>query len=296
MNRAEKIIGCILGGAIGDCLGGPYEGGTTPITIDYQHEWKLSDDTQMTLATCEAISRRGGVDPATIASVFVTWFKKSRITGFGAATYKALSELSRGAHWALVGRKGEMAAGNGAAMRIAPLAFWLDPEDSKARVAIRDVCRITHHNEEAYVGALAVALAIRFCFDGTWNGQSKIIQPIADKIPDSCIRDRLIALSEIDDSTPLADVAERFGCSGHVVESVPFALFAAQRGKLLGFEALIGDVVSCGGDTDTTASMVGQIMGTLAGQSGIPNGMIARLPELKMIVSISREFAQMACK
>ena len=45
-------------------------------------------------------------------------------------------------------------------MRIAPLAFFLDPEDAGDRQLIRDVCRITHHNEEAYVGALAVVTAV----------------------------------------------------------------------------------------------------------------------------------------
>ncbi len=292
MNKAEKIIGCILGGAIGDCIGGPYEGAAKPVAIDYQHEWKISDDTQMTLATCEAISINGKVDPAAIASTFAVWFKHSRITGMGAATYKALSELNRGAHWALVGMKGEMAAGNGAAMRIAPLAFRLDPEDPKARVAIRDVCRITHHNEEAYVGALAVVLAIRFCWEGTWNGKSNLLQPIADKLPDSGVRDRLADLAKIDGSHSLSEIAERFGCSGYVVESVPFALFAAQRVMPIGFEALIGEVVSCGGDTDTTASMVGQIIGTLNGQSRIPSKMVACLPQLTLILSIAEKFAK----
>ena len=37
-------------------------------------------------------------------------------------------------------------------MRIAPLAFVLDAGDRSHRVIIRDVCRITHHNDEAYVG------------------------------------------------------------------------------------------------------------------------------------------------
>jgi ADP-ribosylglycohydrolase len=29
MNLHDKIRGCLLGGAIGDCLGGPYEGCAT---------------------------------------------------------------------------------------------------------------------------------------------------------------------------------------------------------------------------------------------------------------------------
>lgn len=51
MDKADEIIGCILGGAIGDCLGGPYEGQKVPVRIEHQREWRLSDDTQLTLAT-----------------------------------------------------------------------------------------------------------------------------------------------------------------------------------------------------------------------------------------------------
>jgi ADP-ribosyl-[dinitrogen reductase] hydrolase len=58
MDKAEKIIDCIVGGAIGDCLGLPYEGQKQP-NITSQYIWKISDDTQMTLSTCEAINTSG---------------------------------------------------------------------------------------------------------------------------------------------------------------------------------------------------------------------------------------------
>ncbi len=97
------VVGCILGGALGDAYGGVPERG----------QLCLSDDTQMTLATCEAIVRARRVDPAEVAASFRTWFVARRFSGLGNATLKALRDLEAGAHWALAGARGEMAAAVG---------------------------------------------------------------------------------------------------------------------------------------------------------------------------------------
>ena len=291
MNPLERIIGSILGGAIGDAFGGPYEGASAPVTIDHQLEWRVSDDTQMTLATCEAISKSRQVDPAFISTTFVQWYRSSLLTGLGASTSKALSELNIGGHWALVGRKGEMAAGNGAAMRIAPLAFCLNPQEPAERQVIRDVCRITHHNEEAYVGALAILLAIRAAYVGTWDGEANLLKLVVPNLPDSSVRDRLLELDELGLGISIGDLATRFGCSGYVVESVPLALLGAQQIGELGFKDLMESIAKAGGDTDSIASMAGQVCGTLLGQKGLPPNMIGRLPGKEGIVSIAEAFA-----
>lgn len=108
-------------------MGGPYEGGKGPFSVSLDIFGPLSDDTQLTLATCEAIIEIGRPEPEAIAKSFLRWFRERRISGVGASTLKALRDLDAGVHWTLAGRKGEMAAGNGAAMRIAPVAFLVDP-------------------------------------------------------------------------------------------------------------------------------------------------------------------------
>ncbi len=52
-NLVDRILGCIVGGPIGDSFGGPYEGEPGPIQIDPDLPWFWTDDTQLTLATCE---------------------------------------------------------------------------------------------------------------------------------------------------------------------------------------------------------------------------------------------------
>lgn len=113
----------------------------------------LSDDTKLTLATCQSIIDCGRVHPENLASHSSRWFLAGRIHGMGSSTLKAMRDLAIGTHLASAGARGEYAAGNGAAMRIAPLASLLNPMDSQDRTLIRDVRRITHHTDEGYVGA-----------------------------------------------------------------------------------------------------------------------------------------------
>src|SRR5207248_807621 len=152
-------------------------------------------------------------DPAVIAAHFVRWFRGGRLSGLGASTLKALRDLDAGAHWALAGRKGERAAGNGAAMRLAPLAFCVEPHQDEARRLIRDISRITHHSDEAYVGGLAVVLAVRAAREGELS-----LPAIAACLPDTSVRDRLTAYAALPPQTNLMDAARRLGSSGYVAE------------------------------------------------------------------------------
>lgn len=293
MTERDRILGCIFGGAIGDAWGSFYEGRPAPIEVVVDVRWKMTDDTQLTLATCEAITQAGGqVEPAAIAMRLASWHRDARIHGIGASTFKALTELVAGGHWALVGMKGERAAGNGAAMRAAPLAFCLDPADHQARQTIRDVSRITHHNDEAYAGALAVIIAVRAAWNGSWNGEQNLIQLVAGRLPDTNVRDRLIELSQANEDLELREIGQRFGCSGFVIESVPLALCGAQRIQSLGFEKMMKELIAVGGDTDTIASIAGQVAGTLIGKQVLPEEMMACLPERLLIESIVNQFAE----
>ncbi len=125
-----------------------------------------------------------------------------------------MRDLDAGAHWALCGAKGERAAGNGAAMRISPLAFLLDPTIDHDKQIIRDVCRITHHNDEAYVGALAIMHAMRS------SSIHDIILRAIDVLPDSRIRDRLIDINKIPGDAPTSVVATQFGASGYMLSTL----------------------------------------------------------------------------
>jgi ADP-ribosyl-[dinitrogen reductase] hydrolase len=245
----DSVLGCLLGGGLGDAWGGSYEGVTRPAVFEIPLKAALSDDTQQTLATCESIVEFGHVDPANLASHFIRWFLAGRIRGMGSSTLKALQDLSMGTHWALSGRRGEFAAGNGGAMRIAPLAFLLEPSNAENRTLIRDICRITHHSDEAYVGALAVILAIRSVLSGTWSQERSFLAVTLDVLPDSAVRDRIRELLPLKLSA--SEVAHRFGSTGHVVDTVPLALYCAQFIASEPLPSVLARTISAGGDTDT---------------------------------------------
>ena len=66
----DRDCGCIPGGAIGDAMGGPYEGQPGPLRFREHKDWAISDDSQLTLATCESIIKTGEVSPEHIADRF----------------------------------------------------------------------------------------------------------------------------------------------------------------------------------------------------------------------------------
>ena len=270
-------------------MGRPFEGQPGPIRFRQHAEWSISDDSQLTLATCESIIEAGKVSAEHVAERFVHWYRTRRITGMGGSTLKALRDLDAGNHWALAGAKGEMSAGNGAAMRIAPLAFHLNPEHDQDRQLIRDISRITHHHEEAYVGALAITTAIRsLAFNQ--SAPADLLDTVLPYLPDSRVRDRIMQLGSFT-SESVGAIAAKFGSSAYVVDSVPLALFAARLIELYPFDELLRMVIEAGGDTDTNASMTGQIAGAWIGAANIPETMIELLPETTYIDQVAQQFA-----
>jgi ADP-ribosyl-[dinitrogen reductase] hydrolase len=205
----------------------------------------------------------GSLQAERLAAKFAKLFTTGRITGIGASTLKAMRDLTAGVHWAVAGSRGEYAVGNGAAMRIAPLAFILDPTIPADRAVIRDVCRITHHNDEAYVGALAVVIAIRSALSGAWSKENSFLVAVAESIPDSAVRDRIQEYLSL--RVAPWELASQFGASGWVVDTVPLALYCAHFIAEQPLSVVISQAIEAGGGTDTIASITGQIAGAAAG-------------------------------
>lgn len=286
----DRFEGCIIGGAIGDAMGSNYEN-----QVPLQHDskvyypfgkplplpkpvWHITDDTQLTLATCEAILENEKVEPASIAQQFVQLYKRRQLTGLGVSTLKSIRELELGGHWSQVGRKGEYAAGNGAATRIAPLAFV---SNTLSRQLVENISKITHHNDEAYAGALCVVIGIQAIIQEKWTGKENLFEILIGQLPDTRVRDRLLEINKIQEHATIQSIAQQFGNRGYVVESVPLALFAASKVQKSGLEQMFQELIVVGGDTDSNCSIAGQIAGTLLGIGAIPEHLLDTLKTLQ---------------
>lgn len=269
---ADRMRACLVAGALGDALGGPYEGSEPDPTRELaQGPLTVSDDTQLTLATCRAIARSEGIAPASIAEEFARAYE-SGLRGVGSSTLGALRALRDGVHWSVAGARGEFSAGNGGAMRVAPLAFFGDVASPEYLRVVRDVVRITHHNDEAIEAALAVLRAMQQTGAPEPTRRARLLA-VAAGLDDTLVRDRVRALADPSVTAP-EHAARVTGTSGRAASSVPLALFLALDPNTIWVETT-RSALRLGGDTDTTASITGSVLAALG--RPIPDAYAERL-------------------
>ena len=104
------------------------------------------------------------------------------------------------------------------------------------------------------------------------------------------LADLFLALSEIDGEP--YEMAARFGASGYVVESVPLAIYSAQKTQQRSLEDVLKGAIEAGGDTDTVASMTGQIAGAAVGGSVVPDDLLEGIALLDEARALATRFAQ----
>ena len=127
----DRYRGALVGCGIGDAMGSPVEGWSAErirlifgrldgymARPDGTLTPRLTDDTQLTLCLAASIVETGGVDPEDLARRFDAWLYIGR--GVGSSTREAITRYRQGLPW---DEAGVPSAGNGAAMRSAPLGL-----------------------------------------------------------------------------------------------------------------------------------------------------------------------------
>ena len=129
--------------------------------------------------------------------------------------------------------------GNGAAMRVSPVAWFADSWEMALELAAKTAA-ITHNHPEGIKGAQTVALAIYDARQG---------------MDDKAVMEDCVKFSGYSIHLELEDVQNKFDetCQG----TVPVALWII--GQSTGFEDAIRRAVNLGADADTIGAIVGSI-------------------------------------
>ena len=90
----------------------------------------------------------------------------------------------------------------------------------------------------------------------------------------------------------MVELGRLLGCSGFVAESVPLAIFASQRIADRGLVEVFTEVIATGGDTDTIASITGQIAGAWLRFDNIPKELIERVEDSASVLRIADALVQ----
>lgn len=286
----DRFAGCLVGQAIGDALGMPFEG-LSAQTIQAHHQTvteflpgddleagQYTDDTKMMLCIAESMVENGGVNPEDVARRFMAWFDSGDLRGIGMTCLEAISNLKGGVSWRESGKKGEWAAGNGTAMRIGPVGLidCLDLELLGEDCWATSV--ITHNNAEAVAGATAVAYIIAALLRGARSPES-LLTETADFVGDCEVSRRLQkARLLLEQDTPTAEALAQLGTSGYVVETVASALYCFLKTPH-DFLSTCTSAVVAGGDTDTIAAIAGAISGAYNGIHKLPPHLVDQVED-----------------
>ncbi len=282
----SRFTGSLLAAACGDCLGAAYEGysGTDLAEAYYDGRFKpgsltmseWTDDTSMLVATAKSVAECGEVDGEDLARRYLAWYEAGG-RGIGRATYHAMKRLQSGTPWQEAGEKGEYAAGNGVAMRVAPIGLFHARRFEGLREDIENCGLITHRHDEAIDGAYAVAYTVALAASGELDLDTILLQ-ILDELGPSRVTDGLSECARLleADEPPLTAIPE-LSLGGAAFETVPTAFYCFLRTPRDLQETLVSSIVA-GGDTDTRAAIAGAMSGAYNGQEAIPPRWLRELP------------------
>jgi ADP-ribosylglycohydrolase len=182
-------------------------------------------------------------------------------------------------------RSGIFSAGNGPAMRSAILGVCCDGDINRLRDWVRISTRISHTDPKAEAGAFAVALAAYFSAKGESADREKFISVLALSGSDTTAYQELVGLiRRASRSAEAGESAEQYaismgmekGISGYMFHTVPVVIQVWFKGE--DYRTAVSDIIRCGGDTDSTAAILGGIIGA-HGRSEVPSEWVGRLSD-----------------
>ena len=282
------IEGCLLGCAVGDSVGLPFEGvhpGRVSRWLKTPLEHRLlfgkgmvSDDTDHSVFVAQSLLLSPD-DSSRFSRFLAARLRRWLIclpAGIGMATLKSILKLCMGFG---VDRSGVFSAGNGPAMRAAIIGVFFRNDDDALREFVRAATRLTHTDPKAELGALAVALIASRCCQWEQQPTKPELEDLLLTISKNedwreMVGRTMMACTKGEPSTAVTEKEMHKGVSGYVYNTLPPAI-AAWWIHFGDYRRTIEAIVRMGGDTDTVAAIAGALAGTSVGRDGIPNSWIS---------------------
>jgi len=283
---ADRFTGCLIGLAVGDAIGGPYEGltsadiyfqfGTPEVIIRNPSNETLyfTDDTEMMFGVAETLIECGSIDEARLCRAFVENYHPDR--GYGQGARKVLNAMAEGKNWRKIAATlfpgGSF--GNGAAMRVAPVGLFFRDQREVLWEQARLSAFPTHTHPLGIEGAQLLAAAIAIASQATTFNRREFYHELRQLATTEEFHWHLDIAAKLKPSDTVSGLGSTLHAHRSVVTAI--ACFAATPSD---FEFAVGRAIGLGDDTDTLAAMTGALVGAFAGQAAIPAERVVQLEE-----------------
>ncbi|MCE7003823.1 ADP-ribosylglycohydrolase family protein [Kibdelosporangium philippinense] len=276
MNRVDRAIGAIVGTAVGDALGAPFEflaAGTFSATgtdeMNGGGSWEpgeATDDTQMAVHVGESLLERGGLDLPDIFDRFQRWCAADPMD-VGIQTEDVLTnghpwDKAAQVHFEFTMR----AAGNGCLMRAVTSAVYFAHRESTMDAA-RKIAALTHGDPAAWEGTAIFHDLIRVALDG---GDPLDAIPDALAATEPAYREKYATVLSPDWHPRMATES-----NGAIWPCLGSAVWVLRHTST--FEDAIRTAVDLGHDTDTVGAVTGGLAGAVYGIGAIPDRWTTKL-------------------
>lgn len=287
----------LVGGCIGDALGMPFETRQPddPFLLNWDGKSFLSsphhklssgqftDDGQMMQMVAESLVEKRRFVPQDLAAKYVNWIESGAARGYGRTTLLAINNLQAGKSYAESGVPGSY--GNGTAMRAAPFGVFFRHDIDALMDVVKIDSAITHKSPEAEAGALAIALATYFIGNEDTN---EMIRRIVELLPQSDVRTRLgKVMSMVESKVKPLNVLKLIGTRADVRQTVPAVFYLYF--KFPNYQDAVEHAIRAGGDTDTTAAIVGALIGARDGLKGIPSAYVDAVEDRDKLILLDSQ-------
>ena len=253
-----------------------------------------SCNSSMMLATMDSISSKNRIDYDDMMTKYSEWISFSKYTStgevfdIGRTTLKAISRYQEGYNSLESGLEGVNDNGNGALMRMLPIAFYAHHLELEENDIIDLVCRassLTHGHEISKLGCYIFVRYVMFLLDGHDKEMSyhliKMLNYSSFSMEAKNAYNRLLNGDIV--GYPLDCISS----SGYVVDTLEAVIWCINNTDNFS-QAVIG-AINLGDDTDTIGALTGGIAGIIYGMDNIPkdwNNALQKKDYLKLMLTV----------